>query len=64
MQNSKTPNSPKQDAHSDPDQARRFRKAARDLGCDGDEEQFQGTLRKVAKHRPLESTTKKNKGNR
>jgi hypothetical protein len=34
------------------DQAKVFRKAARDLGCDPDEGRFQDALRKVAKHKP------------
>jgi hypothetical protein len=35
----------------DRDQAAAFRKAARELGCDPNEERFQDTLRKVAKHK-------------
>ncbi len=38
--------------HTPADQAKVFRKAARELGCDDNEEQFQDALRKVAKHKP------------
>jgi hypothetical protein len=37
---------------TDDDQAKAFRKAARDLGADESEERFQEALRKVAKHKP------------
>ena len=33
------------------EQSRRFIEAARELGCDDNEEQFKETLRVVAKHR-------------
>jgi hypothetical protein len=36
----------------DREQADAFRKAARDLGCTDSEEQFQGALRKIARHKP------------
>jgi hypothetical protein len=39
-------------AESERDQAAAFRKAARELGCDDSEEQFQGALRKIARHKP------------
>lgn len=34
------------------DQAKAFRKAARELGCDSDEGQFQNALRTIAKAKP------------
>jgi hypothetical protein len=36
----------------DKDQAAAFRKAARDLGCDDNEERFKDALRTVAKAKP------------
>ena len=36
----------------DQDQAKAFRKAARELGCDDNEERFQEALRTVAKAKP------------
>ena len=36
----------------DADQAKAFRKAARELGCDDNEERFQEALRTVAKANP------------
>jgi hypothetical protein len=36
----------------DKSQARAFRKAARELGCDESEERFQAALQTVAKHKP------------
>jgi hypothetical protein len=33
-------------------QAAAFRKAARELGAEATDEQFQGALRKIAKHKP------------
>jgi len=36
----------------DREQAAAFRKAARELGADATDEQFQDALRKVAKHKP------------
>ena len=33
-------------------QIRAFRKAARELGCENNEELFQGTLRRLGKHKP------------
>jgi hypothetical protein len=36
----------------DKSQARAFRKAARDLGCDDNEERFKDALRTVAKAKP------------
>jgi len=41
------------------DQAKAFRKAARELGCEPDEKRFQDALRKVAKHKPQSETPKK-----
>jgi hypothetical protein len=41
------------------DQVKRFRKAARELGCDESEERFQEALRTVAKHKPKEPKPKK-----
>ena len=35
------------------DQTRAFRKAARELGCDDNEERFQEALRTLAKTKPL-----------
>jgi hypothetical protein len=45
----------------DPQQAAAFRKAARELGADDNEERFREVLRTVAKHRPQDSKTDKNK---
>jgi len=39
-----------------------FRKAARDLGCDDDEERFRDALRTVAKHKPEPQSGKRRKG--
>jgi hypothetical protein len=41
-----------QKSADDRKQAAAFRKAARELGCDSDEAQFQGVLRTVAKAKP------------
>ena len=49
------------------DQARAFRKAARELGAEATDEQFQDALRKIAKQRPVErsaSTKKRSSGPR
>ena len=43
----------------DNDQTAAFRKAARDLGCDDNEERFQGALRTVAKAKPHPQEPKK-----
>ena len=45
----------------DKSQAKAFRKAARDLGCEPDEKRFQDALRTVAKARPSEKTDKRPK---
>jgi hypothetical protein len=37
------------------DQVKAFRKAARELGCDENEERFQGALRTIAKAKPKPS---------
>lgn len=37
-----------------PNQVRAFRKAARELGADASEEQFDAALRKVARHKPVD----------
>jgi hypothetical protein len=42
-------------------QATAFRKAARELGCDDNEERFQEALRTVAKAKPKPQSTKKEK---
>ena len=34
------------------DQAERFRQAARELGCDDDDERFKERVRKLVKHKP------------
>jgi hypothetical protein len=34
------------------DQVKAFRKAARDLGCDNNEERFREAVQTVAKHKP------------
>jgi hypothetical protein len=44
------------------DQAKAFRKAARELGCDDNEERFQEALRTVAKAKPQPADSKKSKG--
>jgi hypothetical protein len=38
--------------HTPTDQAKAFRKAARELGCDESEDRFQGALRIIAKAKP------------
>jgi hypothetical protein len=38
------------------EQVKEFRQAARELGCDENEERFQTALRAVAKHRPKEKS--------
>jgi hypothetical protein len=43
------------------DQLKAFRKAARELGADAHEEQFQGTLRTIAKAKPHPAEPKKPK---
>ncbi len=43
---------------ADDKQVKAFRKAARELGCDDNEQRFQETLRVVAKHRPKETIRK------
>ncbi len=54
--------SPKsQNPTNDADQAKAFRKAARDLGCDASEERFKDALRTVAKAKP---SSEKRKGRR
>ena len=47
-------------ADVDRKQTAAFRKAARELGCDDNEEQFKEALRTVAKHKP-QSEIKKGK---
>ena len=42
----------------DTDQIKAFRKAAREAGCDDNEEQFQDALRKVAKAKSQSSQPK------
>jgi hypothetical protein len=37
----------------DREQAAAFRKAARELGAEATDEQFQGALRKIARHKPV-----------
>jgi hypothetical protein len=39
-------------------QVKRFREAARDLGCDESEERFNEALKKVARHKPVEPDEK------
>ena len=41
-------------ASDDKDQARRFRKAARELGCDENEDRFKSALRTVGKAKPAD----------
>jgi hypothetical protein len=40
------------------DQAKAFRKAARELGCDENEERFKETLRTLAKQKPKSPSPK------
>jgi hypothetical protein len=42
-------------------QLKAFRKAARDLGCDSDEGQFQDALRTIAKAKPQPQSVPKGK---
>ena len=49
---------PKQD---NPTQAAAFRKAARETGCDDNEERFREALRTVAKNKTAPTATKKSK---
>jgi hypothetical protein len=41
------------------DQIHAFRKAARELGADENEERFKDVLRRVAKHKPPQEAKKK-----
>jgi hypothetical protein len=43
---------PKKTKPNDKEQATAFRKAARELGCDGKEERFQAALKTIAKRKP------------
>jgi hypothetical protein len=43
------------------DQAKAFRKAARDLGCDDNEERFKDALRTVATAKPAPVKSKKSR---
>jgi hypothetical protein len=47
--------------NKDPDQSRRFVEAARELGCDDDEEALKARMKRLAetKHAPLKSLVKK-----
>jgi hypothetical protein len=47
--------------NNDRQQLAAFRKAARELGADASDEQFQNALRKVAKHKPNRPQPKKQK---
>jgi hypothetical protein len=40
------------------DQVRKFREAARELGCDESDERFDDALRKIAKQKPGEAAPK------
>jgi hypothetical protein len=46
----------------DKSQLRAFRKAAREAGCDDNEERFQGALRTVAKAKPSKEKPNKHDG--
>jgi hypothetical protein len=46
---------------ADEKQIKAFRKAARELGCDDNEDRFQETLRTVAKAKPQPHSVKKEK---
>lgn len=37
-----------------PSQSDKFKKAARDLECDDDEQRFKDRLKKLVKHKPVE----------
>ncbi len=41
------------------DQVKAFRKAARELGCDDNEERFKGALRTVARAKPKDKKAKR-----
>jgi hypothetical protein len=43
------------------DQAKAFRKAARELGADAGDDQFKGVLRTLAKHKPLPEKDRKSR---
>jgi hypothetical protein len=58
MPNSNRQNSRKPDEPSARSQLRAFRKAAREAGCDDNEEQFQDALRKIAKVKPAKESSK------
>jgi hypothetical protein len=50
MRSMQSPKNPK--TAKDADQIKAFRKAARELGCDDNEERFKDALRTVAKAKP------------
>ncbi len=52
---------PKTKAQSDRNQVTAFRKAARELGCDENEERFRDALRTVVKHKPQSNRSGKHK---
>jgi hypothetical protein len=49
----------KRKSSDDPKQTAAFRKAARELGCDASEKQFQDVLRAIAKAKPQAQLPKK-----
>jgi hypothetical protein len=51
---------PKKD-QSSKKQVTTFRRAARELGCDGSEERFDAALKTVAKHKPNKDGSKQDK---
>jgi hypothetical protein len=53
--------SPKTKNPKNQDQAKAFRKAARELGCDDNEEQFKEALRTIAKAKPEPQSAKRHK---
>ena len=44
------------------DQVGAFRKAARELGCEDNEERFRDALRRVAQHKPEPQSARRRKG--
>jgi hypothetical protein len=52
----------KKPSNNPKDQIKAFRKAARDLGCDDNEERFKDALRTVAKAKPQGKVEKRRPG--
>ncbi|MGA8614740.1 MAG: hypothetical protein WB760_24325 [Xanthobacteraceae bacterium] len=63
MKNSNRPKTTPARLDKDRRQVAEFRKAARDLGCDDNEERFKDALRTVAKAKLAPAASKKDKGN-